>query len=203
MKSNGKPNTFIGGIGLNVTTPALLAVHLGISASRISKFKLIGNDIECRVSGGSYVLPVSAFNNVNGRFLTYFRDEEGLVTDCLLTCFKTVTNPISVLYFPAIITLTGTSLFQDSAGPTLFDLPNCTTLPIGMAGNWNGTGKTLNFPSVVNYGPTQGNDAVFAGNNRNNVTINANSINQTSNGGGVEGDLQWVIDGGTATINWV
>jgi hypothetical protein len=73
-----KPNTFIGGISSTINTPGLIASKLGISPGRIKAFRIMGPDIQFVVIGGSYVIPNSAFSG--NMSLTYFNDQDGLVT---------------------------------------------------------------------------------------------------------------------------
>ena len=77
-KQKAKVNTYIGGIGGTINTPALLAAKLGISKNRIKLFKVTGVDVECAVIGGSYNIPVSCWGN--NLQITYYRDEAGLVS---------------------------------------------------------------------------------------------------------------------------
>ena len=69
------PNTFIGGIGGTINTPALLAAKLGVSENRIKLFKVTGVDVECAIVGGSYVLGAFDGQPFNGnQGITYFYD---------------------------------------------------------------------------------------------------------------------------------
>lgn len=77
-RSKIKPNTFIGGVSATLNTPALLAAKLGISVSAISNFKIIGTDIECKITS-NYVMNTSAFRDNTS--ITYFDDKEGKFTD--------------------------------------------------------------------------------------------------------------------------
>lgn len=61
-KQKAKVNTYIGGIGGTINTPALLAAKLGISDNRIKLFKVTGVDVECAIIG-SY--------NLNANLRTY------------------------------------------------------------------------------------------------------------------------------------
>lgn len=86
---NIEPNTFIGGIakqggiGVNapIYTPSKLANKLGIAVIRISGFKVVGNDVACRIRG-YYSLPSFGFGNGAGanQNITSFIDEGNLVT---------------------------------------------------------------------------------------------------------------------------
>lgn len=50
-KQKVKLNTFIGGVGSTLNTPALLAARLGVTVSRISLFRIIGTNVECAITG--------------------------------------------------------------------------------------------------------------------------------------------------------
>lgn len=54
-KQKAKVNTYIGGIGGTINTPALLATKLGVNVNRIKLFKVTGLNVECAVIGESYV----------------------------------------------------------------------------------------------------------------------------------------------------
>jgi hypothetical protein len=60
----------------------------------------------------------------------------------------------------------------------------------------------INIRSVLNIGSSTGDDGVFFGNTGNNVTVIALLIHETSNGGGREGDLQYLDDENTVTFDW-
>ena len=60
----------------------------------------------------------------------------------------------------------------------------------------------INIRSVLNIGSTTGDNSVFATNTGNNITVIAPSIHQTSNGGGLEGDLQYLDDENTVDFDW-
>lgn len=90
-KSKVKANTFIGGVGATINTPALIATRLGITASRIKAFKVVGSDIEFAVTGGSYIIGVNAFSGNTA--ITYFDDRLGLVTSSTFgSAFYQATN---------------------------------------------------------------------------------------------------------------
>lgn len=72
------PNTFIGGIGTTVNTPALLAAKLGILPNRIRSFSVIGSNIQCAIIGGTYEIPQFTF--LNDATITYYNDPTGLIT---------------------------------------------------------------------------------------------------------------------------
>jgi len=60
----------------------------------------------------------------------------------------------------------------------------------------------FNAPVVQNIGDTTGNNSVFLNNTSNTITVIAPSIHQTSNAGGLEGDLDYLDDNNTVTFDW-
>jgi hypothetical protein len=60
----------------------------------------------------------------------------------------------------------------------------------------------INIRSLLNIGATTGDDQVFFNTTGNNVTVIAPSIHQTSNGGGLEGDLAYLDANNTVTFVW-
>jgi hypothetical protein len=74
-RQKAKTNTFIGGVSASLGTPALLATKLGINVSRISNFSIVGSDIKCNISGGTYLFYNSFISDPN---ITYFDDRDGL-----------------------------------------------------------------------------------------------------------------------------
>ena len=130
-KQKAKVNTYIGGIGGTINTPALLASKLGISESRIKLFKVTGVDVECAVIGGSYSLPRYAFTS--DQSITYYIDIDGLNTEIyqgLINC-----NNLKRLYFP-----------------------NLTSLRGGLSGGWLTNQSLIRayFPRLIYMGETVG-----------------------------------------------
>lgn len=89
-KTKVQPNTFIGGVSATINTAALAASKLGISASRIKAFSVIGDNIQFAVTGGSYSLPNAAFQSNTA--ITYYYDLDGLMTAILGNGFSNSTN---------------------------------------------------------------------------------------------------------------
>jgi hypothetical protein len=197
-KSTENVNTYIGNMGGTINTVALLATYLGVSQSRISKFKLTGLDIECAISGSQKYTLVG----VTGAPITFFRDEAGKVGNIGTQVFRLHSNIITTAYFPGIINQTGTALFQDTSFPILFDLPNCVSLPNGLFGNCSSSGtRTFNIPKCLNIGATQGfNGTIRVTTGNAGYRINAAAQLKTSNNGGVEGDLADAITRGATVI---
>ena len=59
--TKAKANTFIGGVASTITTSGALATKLGIASNRITNFKIVGSDIECRIIG-AYSIPAEAYH---------------------------------------------------------------------------------------------------------------------------------------------
>jgi hypothetical protein len=75
-KQKARVNTYIGGIGTTINTPALLASKLGIAENRIKLFKVTGVDVECAIIG-SYNIPVVCW--VNNLQITYYTDKSASI----------------------------------------------------------------------------------------------------------------------------
>jgi hypothetical protein len=60
----------------------------------------------------------------------------------------------------------------------------------------------VNIQNVLDIGTSTGDNNVFSLNTGNNVTVIAPSIHQTSNAGGLEGDLQVLVNNNTVTFDW-
>ncbi|WP_278035880.1 leucine-rich repeat protein [Flavobacterium nitratireducens] len=153
-KTKIQPNTFIGGVSASINTAALVASKLGISASRIKAFSVIGSDIQFAVTGGSYVIPNSAFQSST---ITYYNDVSGLCTSVGSSGFRYCT--FQYCTFPAV-----TKIGQHGFGNVTF--LSDVTFPA-----WNDVGsnehcffgaKFTNFyaPAMVNLNKV-GNSQVF------------------------------------------
>ena len=122
-----KPNTFIGGIGSIINTPALLAARLGISVNRIKLFKITGVDVECAVVGGSYTMPMDAWSG-NTTGITYFDDIEGKCTSFQPHPFRSNNNTILRAFFPKC-TQVLRQTFQGAGVIKVIYMPLLTTIP--------------------------------------------------------------------------
>jgi len=112
-------NTYIGGVSGSITSATQLGVKLGISNTRITNFTIVGSDIKCKITGGSYVMPDSAFKSITT--LTYFNDADGLVTLLNFGCFNGCTALTSIS-FPNCTTITSNGSFTNAV------FQNCTAL---------------------------------------------------------------------------
>lgn len=148
-KTKGTANTFIGGVGATINTAALAASKLGISASRIKAFSVIGENIQFAVTGGSYTIANNAF--LSDTSITTYDDIDGLCTTIGASAFQSSTlnwcnfpnastignrafnnvNFTSDVYFPAwVISSGGTTVYGTflNAKFTNFYAVNLTTL---------------------------------------------------------------------------
>ncbi|KOP39226.1 hypothetical protein DBB36_02125 [Flavobacterium sp. WLB] len=226
-KSNYKINTYIGGIGSIINTPALLAAKLGIAANRIKLFRIINTDVECAITGGSYTLPALLFST--DTTVTYFNDKNGLVISSGYRIFRTAVNLKSV-NFPSLTTLLDESFL--GSGLEELILPKLTS----WTGNYCGCRimsylKIFKAPLLENFvfnssdeifqhlplltnivtpnlkklGRTTGRDsAVWGGTTRpSNIKFIVNPFMQTSDSGNVEGDLLFLTtSGGTVSYEY-
>ena len=144
-KQKAKVNTFIGGIGGTINTPALLASKLGISESRIKLFKVTGVDIECAIIG-NYSME---FGLQVGGLLTYFIDADGLATT-----FGTIQNFVNQtnmrqVYAPKTTYVRGAMCYNSSQNLKIVYMPLCTTF-----GEYNSSnifvGQTSNSSMFLN-----------------------------------------------------
>ncbi len=78
MGGKSAPNTIIGGVGSVITTKSALATKLGISESIISAFKIVGNDVQARITE-NYLLPNQLFFNDSD--ILSFLDYDGMVSN--------------------------------------------------------------------------------------------------------------------------
>ena len=138
-----KPNTFIGGIAETINTPALLATKIGVSASQIKNFKVVGNDIQFKINI-IYQIPSNAFNgNTN---ITYFNDSEGYVKSLGTRSFY---NCTSLLDFTAdSLESIADSAFYNCKSITSYSFPKVTAIDsqsIGALGTFRNNTSLLSF----------------------------------------------------------
>lgn len=222
-----KINTYIGGVGIVINSPALLASKLGIAANRIKLFRIVNNDIECSITGGNYSLPATVFST--DTTITYFNDKEGLITSSGYRIFRTATNLKSV-NFPNLTTLIDESFL--GSGLQELILPSLTS----WTGNYCGCRimpflkvfkapllENLVFnssdeifqnlplltsivtPSLKTLGRTTGRDSsVWSGTTQpSKIKFIVNSYMKNSNSGDIEGDVSFLTaSGGTVSYDY-
>jgi hypothetical protein len=108
-------------------------------------------------------------------------------------------NTIERVYLTQNFTVTSTAIFVSNNITHVYVETGTVLSDVMFAGN---NLEYINIRNVSNIGDTTGNDSVFNGNTGNNVKVIAPSIHQTSNGGNLEGDLQYLVDNNTVTFVW-
>jgi hypothetical protein len=178
-----KANTFIGGVASTITTSGALATKLEIASNRITNFKIVGSDIECRISG-SYVIPDSCFRSDTS--ITYYYDYE----NCTLInyrAFRDCTNLSEVVFDN--VTYIDSQAFYKSVNLKKAILKSVIT--IGFQA-FDGDGiisklSTLYAPNCTILGGTIGFDFVFR--NQLNVIFYCHPSLATNNAGAPDGDI--------------
>jgi hypothetical protein len=108
-------------------------------------------------------------------------------------------NSITMLFLP-LTTIIDTKSFGNNLIQEVY-IPLCVTLL--STGHFSENQiQYFNAPIIQQIGGTTGDNTVFDSNTGNNITVIAPSIHQTSNGGGLEGDLQYLDDENTVTFVW-
>ena len=193
-KQKAKVNTYIGGIGGTINTPALLASKLGISENRIKLFKVTGVDVECAVTGGTYELQPNAFQGSN---LTYIR-EEGMLTKLKRYAF-TDCSYLTEVTLKGVLS-TNNEISRNCPSST-WNLPNCTEIGAGFLGNTlSNTTITVNAPKCTILGTNTSDNGVFCkwwGNVKFHITVNI--ALKTANSGAPDGDLVGLNSGSTVS----
>jgi hypothetical protein len=210
---NVLPNTFIGGVAATINTPQLLANVLRIHVNRINNFRIINNNIQCKITG-NYTGPTRAFFNVG---LTYYIDTDNLITT--LNSNYIAWNPIPKLVLNGVLyaeptSLVGNEYLTELEVPNLLeirgahfinvcpikilDIPKCTYIaPQGLAHTSINTPKYtyINIRMCKNLGNSPLNTNVFQ-NINSSVVIDANIYLATNNNGGADGDLVYAKNRG-------
>jgi hypothetical protein len=107
-------------------------------------------------------------------------------------------NTIKDIYFPLVETIGDRTFFSNEINRIYFPLVQT----VGERCFAENEIEYFNAPIIQNIGPTTGLNDVFTNNTGNNVTVIAPAIHQTSNGGGLEGDLDYLDDNNTVTFDW-
>lgn len=200
-KQKAKVNTYIGGIGGTINTPALLAAKLGIAENRIKLFKVTGVDVECAITNGvKFSFFFSEQSAVNG--ITYYYDYDGYINNISSSGLRQGTKFFKG-YFPGIINQTGISICQDKDTGMILEMPNCLSISDDFIGNYSSSPitntKILILPRCTNLGINKLNNSVFREGTSGAFTLVCFPVSeQTSNAGGVEGDIQRVITNGSS-----
>lgn len=191
-------NTEIGGVASTISTPALLATKLAIDVSRISNFTIVGSDIKCKITGGSYSIPVNCFRNpVLG--ITYYDDRDGLVNVLNSECFggsygETALNWVN---FPNVTSVIQS--FNFTPNLKIIELPKATSITGTAFGDCEK--KTIYAPLCTTLGSSNLNNDVFLSITGSPIIYVHPSL-ATNNAGSPDGDLDYAITRG-ATVRYV
>lgn len=195
--SKAKANTFIGGVASTITTSGALATKLGIASNRITNFKIVGSDIECRISG-SYSIPANCFNSNTS--ITYYRDYDNLVVSIGGSAFQ-FTTLITELDLAGV--LNSGSYYGSNINRIIFK--NCTTVPAYGFAN-SGNVKLIYIPNATSLGGTSGNNDVFliggGSPSFGGRLLYVHPSLATNNAGAPDGDLAYAISQG-AIVRYV
>jgi len=192
-------NTFIGGVASAINTPAQLATKLAIDVSRITNFSIVGNDIECKITG-SYVIPNNAF--YLNEDITEYRDIDNLVTNLGSdTFYTTINSRLKILQFNGIVNLTNINITYNSPIREIY-LENCVFL--ANQSLWGASQKNKTYiyiPKCTSLGTTAGDNNIFTNSLLTGSIIICHPSLATNNAGGVDGDISNAIAQG-ATIRY-
>jgi len=185
-------NTYIGGVS-TISTASALATILGISSSRIDNFTIIGSDIKCKITGGSYVM-TSGYLAFPSSF-SYFDDRDGLVTG-----LSGLVRDYPNLYYWNTPNGTPCPYFGRSC-PLLKEAIFPTATSVLNSSFYESLCSDFYIPIATTIGNSTGNDSVFflQGVGK---TIYCNPLLATSNGGSEEADIAAARSAG-ATIRYV
>lgn len=165
-KAKAEPNTFIGGIakqggtGVNepIDTPYKLSQKLDIAVNRISGFKVIGDDVECRIRGSYQITDFGAttYAGANQNITSYI-DEDNLVTSQAPTQLEGFRNCKQLTYLKLNGIVTARSTFRQCTHPDLevemLNLKNTTNAFFSqLNNNFTQTKLYAGFPALEDLG---------------------------------------------------
>lgn len=206
------PNLYIGGVASTINTPELLAAKFqnypsgtSFSALNIQNFAIVGSDIKCTVIA-DYSIRDSAFSN--NSLITYYIDNLRCKEIKSAAFFSSLSNSggiymnIYKVHFENVIVI-GSNAFNSDFGTyglKIAEFPNATTASGVRTFVGNNKLESIYIPKITTLGDTVVNNEFFLG--VKNTKIFANPVLQTSNSGGVEGDLSYANSQGN-TIRYV
>jgi len=190
-----QPNTFIGGVSPFITTASNLASRLGILATDIPYFAIVGDDVEAKITATysfnwrdepdlpdslSYYIDLGARCTYNSGWTGFYKITRVELTGC---------TDIEVRY----------AAINSSGSPVLNSIKLAA---LAHAGNQkfqcysNSVLKELHLPNCITFGSSPSTlDGVFS-----NIPVDCKvylpSSAQTSNGGVPDPDVQYLIDRG-------
>jgi len=181
-------NTYIGGVSGTITSKTQLAIKLGISSTRIENFTIVGSDIKCKITGGSYVMPLSVF--FEDTSLTYYRDFDNLVSTITYHNFNYCISMYDLKTY-GVTSINSSNSFHET--PLLSELyfPNLTSCAdSGFATSIIIPKKVFYIPICISLGSTSGDNGVFL-NVASGSEIYCHPSLATNNAGGEDGDVAY------------
>jgi hypothetical protein len=113
---------------------------------------------------------------------------------CFSNCGSLTTINLSKL------TTAGDGCFYSCSSLTTINLPRLTTADQNCFEDCQSL-TTINLPRLTNLGGTPGDNRVFSNISQNNIVATFNSVLLTNNGGGIDGDIQYLGIFNSLTIN--
>jgi len=201
-------NTFIGGVSSTINTASLLAAKLAyypsglaFDVADIHNFTIVGNDIECYI-GVNYNMLFQAFSVSNGfpNIMTYYRDFDNHCKILNGGCFEGqnfitdlkiegVTSSINLYNFNSLFLLKEIYL-PLCTNIIELDFYDCRSLEVAY------------LPLCTSYGGTVAYNNVFLL-CKQGLKVYAEPTMETINGGGVEGDLDYVTSTLGGSVSYV
>ena len=196
------PNTFIGGLALDITSPAVLATRLnGISESDIRLFSIDGDNVQFNIQK-PYQIADDAFDSAQTtpEQLTYYIDADGFATSIKFETFR-FQAVFGRFYFPALATFTSSRSFRNILGSKHMrfeGLKNMTLSSDLQHFNTNGKiFKRLYLGNCLTFGNNTGNRNNFP-NQTQGITVYFHASIETANAGNPIPDVGNVLAvGGT------
>lgn len=200
------PNLYIGGVASTINTPELLAAKFqnypsgtSFSALNIQNFSIVGSDVQCTVIS-DYSIKDSAFSN--NSLITYYIDNLRC-KEIKYSAFFSSSSTLGGIYmniykvhFENVIVIGRDAFNADfgTYGLKIAEFPNATTINGIRTFINNNKLEIVYIPKITSLGDYVTNDQIFQA--VKNAKIYANPFLQTSNSGGVEGDLSYASSQG-------
>ena len=192
-------NTFIGGVGSTINTPALLAAKLSIGSASIQNFQVVGNNIECLIEV-DYLFVNSAFSSNSS--ITYYIDVDNKILNFgwgVSFGFSAFYATENLEHFIAggNVTSIARNFFYGDRKVKEYYFKNLTDIDNASFASLD-TGFKIYLPVATSiYSLAFSTGASLAG-----VTGYFNDYLATSNGGGIDAGVAYFISKG-GTVVWV
>lgn len=177
-------NTKIGGVFATLGTAQLLATKLGINVNRITDFSIIGNDIQCSISG-QYALPNQAF--AYNTDITYYKDYNNLMTSLAQNAIFYGCTKLTEILLKGVTDIGGANFINTLVKEFYF--PDATIAPTSSFSSVYE--QIVYIPLVLNLGEPSVNNNVF-GSSMARGTVYLNPVLATNNAGGEDGDIVYL-----------